>query len=80
MRKKKPTCAICGQKLDPQTALVHFLVAHGPLVQKDVRRRKRIRRRLPQLHRRLEERGFSEDQAHIIIQIVGEELRKVGMV
>lgn len=78
MRKKKPTCAVCGEKLEPETAIGHILLAHGPV--KDKRRRRRVRGRLPQIHRRLEEKGFSESDAHIIVQVVGEEFRKAGMV
>ena len=74
-------CALCGARHDdPARALGHLLIAHGPLDAASPRKRKRVRAKLPLLHRRLEEAGFSEVQAHIIIRLVAEEFRKTGIV
>lgn len=73
------TCALCGATFEDEArAFAHRLVAHGPL--KPDRRRRRVRKTLPGLHRRLEEKGFSEAEAHVIIGVVTEEFRKEGMV
>lgn len=81
---KKPVsrCALCGVtwgKDDPR-GLAHLLVAHGPLVGASPRKRKRVRAALPAIHRRLEEAGFDEVQAHQVVRIMAEELRKAGLV
>lgn len=74
-------CALCGKKHpDAQAALVHMLLAHGPLTGASPRKRKRVRSLLPQFHRRLEGAGFGEAEAHIIIALLAEELRNQGMV
>ena len=73
---KKSVCSICGAEL----TLGHNLLAHGPLAPKDVSRRRRVRRKLPELHRRLEEKGFTEYQAHIILQTVKEVFRNTGII
>ena len=81
MQKGIKPCALCGARHeDPARALGHLLIAHGPLDAASPRKRKRVRAKLPELHRRLEEAGFSEAQAHIIIRLVGEEFRKVGII
>lgn len=75
-------CALCGEtweKDDPK-GLAHILVAHGPLVGLSPRKRNRVRKMLPQLHRRLEGVGFTEEQSHLIIREVVEELRKSGAI
>lgn len=78
--KKKKKCPTCGKKLDPVNALGHILLAHGPPTPPDAKRRRRVRSRLPRLHRRLEEKGFSEEQAHLILQLVAEEFRNTGVI
>ena len=73
-------CQLCGEILEEGKALGHLLVAHGPLQDVSIgRKRKRARAKLPQVHRRLEEAGFSEAQAHLIVRVVSEELRKAGI-
>jgi hypothetical protein len=73
-------CALCGVRhQDAGSALVHKLVAHGPLVGASPRKRKRVRALLPQFHRRLEAVGFGEVEAHIIIRLLAEELRNAGL-
>jgi hypothetical protein len=69
------TCGLCGARLDESSALAHMLVAHGPLA----RRRHRRKDWQVRLHRRLEAMGFGEDQAHLIVRAVTEELRRLGM-
>jgi hypothetical protein len=59
---------------------VHKLLAHGPLAGSSPKKRRRVRALLPQFHRRLEGAGFGEAEAHIIIQLLAEELRKAGIV
>ena len=81
MANKTHRCRLCGELLEEGQTLAHLLVAHGPLQDAGSgRRRKRIRAKLPQIHRRLEEMGFSESQAHLIVRAVAEELRQAGMV
>ena len=80
-KKVKPTpCPICGQTFEePTQAFAHKLVAH-PAV--DPSRRKRVRRArkaLARIHRRLEELGLDEVQAHQMVQAIAEELRKAGI-
>lgn len=69
------TCGLCGAKLDETSALAHMLVAHGPLAG----RRRRRNDWQGRLHRRLEAMGFGEDQAHLIVRAVTEELRRLSM-
>ena len=58
-----------------------MLVAHGPLAAGvKPAKRKKVRAMLPQLHRRLEESGYNEIQAHNIITLLAEELRKAGLI
>ncbi len=79
--EKLKKCPLCGVELDGIQAIGHMLVAHGPPVPTSrKKRRAKVVAMLPRLHRRLEEMGFAEDQAHRILQTVGEELRKLGMV
>ena len=81
MSKKKPeTCALCGRVHENASEkLVHFLVGHGPLITGATpRKRHRARAALPKIHRRLEEMGFDEVQAHRILAAVAEELRQMG--
>lgn len=79
--EKPKECPLCGIKLNGVQAIGHMLVAHGPPVPASrKKRRAKVVAMLPQLHRRLEEMGFAEDQAHRILQAVAEELRKLGMV
>lgn len=81
MANPQEKCALCGARhQDAGSALVHKLVAHGPLAGASPRKRKRVRALLPQLHRRLEEAGFGEVEAHIVIRLLAEELRKAGIV
>ncbi len=74
-KKRQTTCGLCGARLDERSALAHMLVAHGPLA----RRRHRRKDWQVRLHRRLEAMGFGEDQAHLIVRAVTEELRRLGM-
>ena len=75
------SCALCGVRhQDASSALVHKLVAHGPLAGASPRKRKRVRALLPEFGNRLERAGFNEVDAHIIIRLLAEELRKAGMV
>ena len=81
VKKLKPSpCPVCGVTFDNETlALGHRLVAH-PVV--DPTRRKRVtraRKALAVIHRRLEEMGLSELQAHQVIRALAEELRKAGI-
>ena len=73
-KEKQITCGLCGAQLDESKALAHMLVAHGPLA----RRRHRRKDWEVRLHRRLETLGFGEDQAHLIVRVVTEELRRLG--
>lgn len=82
-KKCKPelTCLLCGAEHESGVScLVHMLVAHGPLTAASPQKRRRVRARLPRLHRRLEEMGFGEADAHKVIQAVQEELRRTGVV
>lgn len=73
---KAPTCPICGRPQD----IGHMLLAHGPLAKgAKIGKRKRVRAVLPRLHRRLEEAGYDEVQAHNIIGLLADELRKAGL-
>ncbi len=74
------SCALCGDRhKDAGSALVHKLVAHGPLVGASSRKRKRVRALLPKFGNRLERAGFGEVEAHIIIRLLAEELRNAGL-
>ena len=75
---KSTVCPICHEE-QGANYMVHMLVAHGPLVP-DAKKRRKTRKMLSRLHRRIEERGFSEADAHIIIKMVGEELRGLGLI
>ncbi|MEK7848030.1 MAG: hypothetical protein AAB270_03815 [Chloroflexota bacterium] len=79
-RKPEQPCALCGRVHEnPSERLAHFLVGHGPLnTGATPRKRHRARAALPKIHRRLEEMGFDEVQAHRILAAVAEELRKMG--
>ncbi|MBI4294650.1 MAG: hypothetical protein HY669_00610 [Chloroflexi bacterium] len=78
---KPKKCALCGKELQGIAAVAHMLVAHGPPVPASRRKRRaKVVAMLPRLHRRLEEMGFAEEQAHRILRVVAEELRKLGMV
>ncbi len=71
-----PACSLCGRPTD----LSHFLVAHGPLLKGASKtKRTRVRNIMARFHRRLEEAGFDEVQAHNIVRILAEELRKAGL-
>lgn len=75
------TCGLCGTKFEDEVkALAHKLVAHGPLGAASPQKRRRVRAKLPRLHRRLEQVGFGEAEAHLIVGVVAEEFRKEGMV
>lgn len=80
--KKAPPCPMCGETQDnPVDRLAHMLMAHGPLANGvKPRKRKKMKAMLPQLHRRLEEAGFDEGQAHRIITLLAEELRTAGLI
>ena len=81
MPKSGESCALCGARhQDASSALVHKLLAHGPLAGASPRKRKRVRALLPQFGNRLERAGFGEVEAHIIIRLLAEELRKAGIV
>ena len=71
-------CRICGARLGDD-ALAHMLVAHGPLVS-DGKKRRKTRKMLSRLHRRLEREGFDELEVHVIVRLVAEELRGLGLV
>lgn len=82
-KKRKPdsTCPLCRVEHESGVGcLVHILVAHGPLAAASPQKRRRVKARLPRLHRRLEEMGFGEAEAHKILQAVQEELRRTGVV
>ena len=69
-------CSICGRPAD----LGHILTAHGPLQKGATKtKRTRVRNIMAKFHRRLEEAGFDEVQAHNIVRILAEELRKAGL-
>lgn len=76
---KTHRCRLCGEEIEESKALGHLLVAHGLPATDRKQKRKRARAALSQIHRRLEEMGFSESDAHRIVRAVGEELRKAGM-
>ncbi|KKM98464.1 hypothetical protein LCGC14_1157700 [marine sediment metagenome] len=74
------SCALCGARhQDAGSALVHKLVAHGPLVGASPRKRKRVRTLLPRFGNSLERAGFGEVEAHIILRLLAEELRNAGL-
>ena len=74
-------CRLCGEIVEEDKALAHIMVAHGPLLSaEDRRKRKRVKGLLPNIHRWLEEMGLSEPVAHLITRAVAEELRQAGMV
>ena len=77
MEGKQKKCPVCKKTLG-EDAVAHILVGHGPLVP-DAKKRIKTRKMLSRLHRRLEERGFSEIDAHLIVRMVAEELRKLGL-
>ena len=77
MSDKQEKCPVCKKTLG-EDAVAHILVGHGPLVP-DAKKRMKARKMLSRLHRRLEERGFSEIDAHLIVRMVAEELRKLGL-
>ena len=80
-KEKTKKCPVCGVELDGIRAIGHMLTAHGPPVPASrKKRRAKVVAMLPKLHRRIEELGFDEGQAHRILQAVAEELRKLGMV
>ena len=72
-------CPLCGRRHEGVEAFAHILVAHGPL-KSQKRPRARVRSALPRIHRRLEEQGYDEVQAHLIVRLVAEELRKAGAI
>lgn len=78
--KKLTPCPICGQTFEePTQAFAHKLVAHPA---EDPSRRKRVRRArkaLARIHRRLEEMGLDEIQAHQVTQAIAEEFRRAGL-
>ncbi len=81
MSNAEESCALCGDRhKDPGSALVHMLVAHGPLVGASSRKRKRVRALLPKFGNSLERAGFCEVDAHIAMRILAEELRNAGLV
>ena len=74
-------CAMCRVRhQDAGSALVHMLVAHGPLAGASPRKRRRVRALLPKFGNSLERAGFCEADAHIALRILAEELRKAGIV
>ena len=77
MSGKQEKCPVCKKTLG-EDAVAHILVGHGPLVP-DAKKRMKTKKMLPRLHCRLEERGFSEVDAHLIVRMVAEELRKLGL-
>ena len=80
-KKVKPTpCPICGTTFDTDSQVfAHKLVAH-PAVDPSRRKRvRRARRALARIHRRLEELGLDEVQAHQVVQAIAEELRRAGI-
>ena len=80
MPKAKGTrCPLCGKGHEEAVqGLAHILVGHGPLAGASPWKRGRARAALPRIHRRLEEAGFSEGQAHLILRLMAEEMRKLG--
>ncbi len=82
MPKSGESCALCGVRhQDANSALVHKLVAHGPLKGRLPRKKKRIAASLlAKFHSRLEQAGFDELQSHQAIQILAEELCEAGIV
>lgn len=80
-KTKAKKCQICNNpfpETDP-SGLIHMLVAHGPLEHGETPgRRRRTRAAIPKIFRRLEALGYSEQQVHQVVQVVAEELRKIG--
>lgn len=81
-QKLKPApCPVCGATVENETlALAHRLVAHPAQEPSRRKRVRRARRALGRVHRRLEEMGLDEVQAHQVTQALAQELRKAGLV